>query len=158
MVQGIQACTGEKRGFEWTRCAKMCIYGAVLSGPLNHYWYRLLDQRITAGRSLGWLGHSMDYKKLLLDQVVFAPFIVGAFLASMAVLDGKYKNIKEKLESDFLPTLKLNYYLWPAAQFINFRFVPSHHRVGYVSLVIVGWSCLLSWSTSQSKIKHAKEL
>ena len=29
--------------------------------------------------------------------------------------------------------LKMNYVVWPAAQLINFTFVPPQHRVGYIS-------------------------
>lgn len=32
----------------------------------------------------------------------------------------------------------MNYAVWPAANLINFKFVPPQQRVGYISMVAIG--------------------
>jgi protein Mpv17 len=41
--------------------------------------------------------------------------------------------LRYKLRYDYPQALIANYLLWPAANFINFRFVPLKHRILYVS-------------------------
>ena len=36
-----------------------------------------------------------------------------------------------------MPTIVANYVLWPAAHFVNFRFVPTEHRILYNNCVSV---------------------
>jgi len=36
-----------------------------------------------------------------------------------------------------VPTIVANYVLWPAAHFVNFRFVPTEHRILYNNCVSV---------------------
>jgi len=149
LVQNIQSRGEGKWSHDWARTGKMCFYGAFVVAPLNHYWYKILDRVVRPGRDLGFFGNSANYKKLALDQLFFAPIIISAFFVSMTFLNGKGpKEAVERIKRDIVPTLKLNYCLWPAAQFINFTFVPPQHRVGYVSIVVMFWSCLLSWSAN----------
>ncbi len=63
---------------------------------------------------------------MLADQIVFAPFMISGFFGFTAALEGKSTDqIKAKLKRDWLPALKANYVVWPAAQLINFTFVPQ---------------------------------
>ena len=40
-------------------------------------------------------------------------------------------------QDKLVQTVVANYVLWPAAHFINFRFVPSQHRILYNNVVAV---------------------
>ena len=40
-----------------------------------------------------------------------------------------------------MPTIVANYVLWPAAHFVNFRFVPTEHRILYNNCVSVRSGC-----------------
>ncbi len=63
---------------------------------------------------------------MLVDQLVFAPFMISGFFTFTSALEGKSaEQIKAKLRRDWLPAVKGNYVLWPAAQLINFTFVPQ---------------------------------
>lgn len=44
--------------------------------------------------------------------------------------------------------MKLNYTLWPAAQVVNFAFVPTAWQVVYVSAVSLVWGVILSAKNS----------
>jgi len=55
---------------------------------------------------------------------------------------------KEKLEKNYTSALKGNYIVWPAAQAVNFKFMPLEHRVLFVNVVSIGWNCYLSFLNS----------
>ena len=40
-------------------------------------------------------------------------------------------------QAKLVPTIIANYVLWPAAHFVNFRFVPTEHRILYNNCVSV---------------------
>ena len=40
--------------------------------------------------------------------------------------------------------------LWPAANFVNFRFVPPEQRILYVNAIYIGWVSFLSTMASSS--------
>lgn len=49
-----------------------------------------------------------------------------------------------EMKEKFRPTLMANYVLWPAANLINFAFVPPSQRILYVNVVYVSicsWLC-----------------
>ena len=54
----------------------------------------------------------------------------------MAILEGK--DPKQKLQSTWLEAYKKNCMLWPAIQFVNFKYVPLQHRVLLVNFVSIG--------------------
>jgi protein Mpv17 len=89
---------------------------------------------------------------MLIDQTFFAPFIIASFFTFTTALEGKSPSqIHDKLKENFLPSLKANYFLWPAAQLINFTFVPTHLAVLYVSGVSVVWNTWLCYTSSKGK-------
>jgi len=122
------------------RSLRVAAFGLVLSGPLNHFWYGALE-KIVKGT-----GTRANVAKVALDQTIFAPFILTSFFTAMPVLEGQgleagINNAKAHL----IPALKLNYFVWPAAQAINFRYIPLQHRVGYVSVILCFWNAVISY-------------
>jgi Mpv17 / PMP22 family len=56
--------------------------------------------------------------------------------------------VQTKLTTEMWPMLKNNWKLWPAANFINFAFVPPHLRLLFSNVVAVGWNSWLSNSVT----------
>lgn len=85
------------------------------------------------------MGHPITaIVKTLLDQVLMAPAGIALFFQAMSMLEGHsveeaWQSTKEK----FKPTLMANYVLWPAANLVNFAFVPPAQRILYVNVVYV---------------------
>jgi len=93
----------------------MAFWGVVLVGPSMHYWYSGLDRIVRAPGLRGTL------TKLAVDQTVFAPSIIAAFFTYTSLSEGRgIEGVKERLSQVYLPSLKANYMLWPAANFVNF--------------------------------------
>lgn len=86
--------------------------------------------------------------RVALDQGVFAPIAVGAFLSSMAVLEGG--SVQDKLDKNYKSALTANWMVWPFVQAVNFTFVPLDHRVLFVNVISIGWNCYLSFLNSSS--------
>jgi len=91
----------------------------------------------------------MIVKKILVDQLVAAPFFAITFIYGASLLEGKtmggcWKEFKEKFPTIYL----FDWFIWPPAQYINFSYVSPQYRVLYVNAVTVVWDVFLSY------IKH----
>ncbi|XP_072536036.1 mitochondrial inner membrane protein Mpv17 isoform X1 [Salminus brasiliensis] len=64
------------------RTAKMMSIGFCFVGPVVGGWYKLLDRLVTGGTKRAAL------KKMLIDQVCFAPCFLAAFLGISGTLNG----------------------------------------------------------------------
>jgi len=131
--------------FNFQRCLKMASYGTIL-GPTLHIWYKFLmrtsDKFVSPNRPL-----RQAVVQTVIDQTTWAPVSILLFYSYMNVLEGKSPNeLKQKLRDQFLDTLKMNYYIWPAVQVFNFCFVPLMYRVLFVNCVALFWNAYLSFT------------
>lgn len=137
----------ERRGLAehdvW-RTTKMMSIGFFFVGPVIGGWYKVLD-RLVVGET-----KSAAMKKMLVDQLCFAPSFLAAFLGISGALNGLTvdENIT-KLKRDYSDALISNYYLWPPVQIANFYFTPLHHRLAVVQIVAIGWNSYLTWKANK---------
>lgn len=67
---------------DWGRTARFALVGAVVVAPALHVWYGVL---------LRWLPGNAPttvVKRVALDQLLFAPAFLAAFLSTVMLLDG----------------------------------------------------------------------
>ncbi|XP_058611106.1 protein Mpv17 isoform X2 [Onychostoma macrolepis] len=122
----------------------MMSIGFFFVGPVVGGWYKVLDKLVTGGTGGAAL------KKMLVDQVGFAPCFLGAFLGISGALNGlTVEENVTKLKRDYMDALVSNYYLWPPVQIANFYFIPLHHRLAVVQVVAVAWNSYLSWKANK---------
>lgn len=114
-------------------------------GPAATTWYGFLARRVGAGPRWGRWGRAGLH--VAADQAAFAPAMIAVFLSSMAALEGE--PAQARLQAAYLPALRANWAVWPAAQALNFALVPPQFRVLVVNLVSVGWNCYLSFLNSR---------
>lgn len=136
-MQRIEAKQGMK-AFEWdaARTCRMCLYGGVWMAPFLHSWYKLLELH-TKGRLL---------LTLVLDQTIAAPMNLFAFFTIVTLAEtGDMAQLALRLRERYLPTLLSLWCVWPAVQFVNFKFVPLPKRVLVVNGVGTLWSIYLSY-------------
>lgn len=121
----------------------MGVVGLII-GPVLRTWYLTLD-RIVPGAA-----KTAGFKKMLLDQSLFAPVMICFFFGVTETLAGKrLRDIKEMLQERYTDALITNYKIWPLAQTLNFTFVPIQHRVGFVQIVAIFWNAYMSWMTNK---------
>jgi protein Mpv17 len=83
---------------DWGRVSRMSLVGFVF-GPLNHGWYTFLD-RVLRGRTLGTI-----VRKVLADQLVFAPTMICSFFITICTLEGVHvRETMKELQLKFWST------------------------------------------------------
>lgn len=107
-------------------------------GPVLHCWYGALDRV--------FFGRLSVIKKLLCDQIMFAPFFNGAFVVGVGSLEGEsFQKVKSALQEKLWPSMKANWTLWPAAQVVNFALIPKAWQMLYVNFVGFTWNIILTY-------------
>ncbi|KFY36006.1 hypothetical protein V494_05399 [Pseudogymnoascus sp. VKM F-4513 (FW-928)] len=139
--------------FDFERLSRFVGYGCMIA-PVQFKWFQFLSRSfpITKGSALG-----PALKRVAFDQLIFAPFGLCLFFTAMTVAEGgRKKQVMHKLQDMFVPTLKANYVLWPAVQILNFRVIPIHFQLPFVSTIGIAWTAYLSLTNSAEDAKEAK--
>lgn len=139
---------------------QMFIVGAI-SGPPHHVFYKWLDKLIPKATTMAVV------KKIGLDQLIFSPVCIFLFFYGAGLVEGHpVRDCTEELRQKFWTVYKVrrvveggvvlwdlndgnrffqtDWTVWPAAQFINFYFLPPHYRVLYVNVVTTLYNVFLS--------------
>jgi hypothetical protein len=96
--------------FDFERLTRFMSYGFLMA-PLQFVWF---------GRLTKWFPLTPKsstvpaLKRVLADQLIFAPVGLSCFFTFMTVAEGGGRHdIVRKLKDVYLPTLRANYLLWP---------------------------------------------
>ncbi|XP_038618676.1 peroxisomal membrane protein 2 [Tachyglossus aculeatus] len=137
----------EKRGRKEKRSQSLelsgplryAIFGFLFTGPLSHFFYQSMEQRIPAAVPLAMVG------RLLLDRLVFAPVFLLLFFFVMNLLEGQnLATFSKKMRTGYWKALKTNWKVWTPVQFININYVPVQFRVLFANLVALFWYAYLA--------------
>uniref|UniRef100_A0A1A9ZB94 Mitochondrial inner membrane protein Mpv17 n=1 Tax=Glossina pallidipes TaxID=7398 RepID=A0A1A9ZB94_GLOPL len=111
----------ELKEIDFGRTLKYASLGIVYVGPLLKGWYKYLDVIVTEKNTK----FVRAAKKMLIDQSIMAPMLNLTLIPLVGmVMNQSYDTIKNHMKYDYSEILKKNYILWPAAQLINFGFIP----------------------------------
>uniref|UniRef100_A0A6A7G3A5 Mpv17-like protein 2 n=2 Tax=Hirondellea gigas TaxID=1518452 RepID=A0A6A7G3A5_9CRUS len=126
--------------YDWARTGRLFTVG-LIAGPPHHFFYIFLDKFYprTDAKTV--------FKKIMIDQIIAAPFFAFIFFTGTGLLEGKmWKDCLEEFKQKFPAVYLFDWCLWPPSQAINFMWVPSQYRVLYVNAVTVIWDVFLSYT------------
>ncbi|KAH8355768.1 hypothetical protein KR200_000930, partial [Drosophila serrata] len=125
--------------YDTDRMYRMFVAGA-LQGPLHHFVYNWMD-RIMPARTMKNI-----VKKILIDQLFMSPACILIFFYSICYLEGQtLEDSNEELISKFPYVYMLDWMTWPAAQYINFRYLETKYRVSFVNICTAVYNVLMSY-------------
>lgn len=132
-----------KDRINWQRTANFTLINLVFVPPMVHYWYGFLSTRILGA------GVVPTLKRVALDQFIFAPLFIPAFLFASFFLEGKLDQLPNKLRADWFSTVIMNYKVWIPAQLVNFSVVPPQLRVLWGNFIGFFWNIYFSGSINK---------
>ena len=110
----------EKKDYNFNRTKTFFMMGTLYVAPILHVSYsKILPALVPEVTAVGAL------KKLALDQLIAAPLIILFFYPAINLVEGKpLSSAITDLKGKYVPTMITNYQIWPAANLVNFMFVP----------------------------------
>ncbi|KAL7839222.1 hypothetical protein SRHO_G00258800 [Serrasalmus rhombeus] len=118
---------------------RFAVYGLVITGPVSHYFYHLLEALFPATEPYCML------KRLLLERLIIAPAFLLLFFVVMNALEGKTAaDLQDKMKTRFWTALKMNWKVWTPFQFININYVPVQFRVLFANMIALFWYAYLA--------------
>ena len=127
------------------RTVRLSLYAALVWAPATHYWFRFLEYVFPGD------GLLVAVKRMLLDQSLYAPLVIGSLFLVVGSLEGlSLRAVLAKTRDGFLPTLSRNWLLWPAAQIVLQGFVPIQHRIFVANCINLPWTAYLAYRAAQT--------
>lgn len=144
-----EGLTGEKktRSIDWTRTARAAVYGGMVFAPLaSKFWYPFLQ------RVQGSTPRRTALKRMAFDQLGFAPLVgIPLYFTCLGIMENRSSTeIKEHVANNYQPTLLANWSVWPAFQYVNFRYMPADYRLLTVNTISIAWNTFLSVMNSRN--------
>lgn len=134
-----QRIVDAEAGLVWRTTIAFAAIGGCYTGPLTHYFYRWLETVVPSN-----IPYAKVYR-VLLDRFVFAPpYLLGVYYL-LTILEGKgHSGAVQRIKETFWATLKMNWKIWTAFQYVNINFVPAQFRVLFASAVAFFWTVYLA--------------
>ncbi|KAI8997522.1 hypothetical protein BDB01DRAFT_771437 [Pilobolus umbonatus] len=151
--------------WDYMRTLRFAAYNFCVA-PLGGKWYIFLDKYFpmpvitntvskAVQNQLMRQSNKMAIKRMVTDQMLFAPAGLVVFFTAMGFSEGGgWDGVKEKFRDAYAPALIANYKIWPLVQLVNFKFMPLQYRLPFVSSLGVLWNAYLSWLNNASKMEE----
>lgn len=130
-----QAIDSGVEGVRWRRVMAMAAVGAVLTAPMFHFLYEVLEGTLPVAGAVRRRNLALQ---LLVDQGVAGPVWLVAFFGVLDTMESgrvRVAEIGKSLRRDFFTSLKLTWAVYPALQLVSFAYLPSNMRVLWMGLI-----------------------
>ena len=88
--------------------------------------------------------------KVAADQLIFTPITASSLFFLTTLLEGKsVQSAREKVEERLLPTLKMNWCIWPFIQAVKLSVVPPAWRILVINAACIPWLAFVSWMANK---------
>jgi len=136
------------------KAAKMAVYGLLVSAPLSHYLFGVL-QKTFEGKS----SFRDKIRQILASNLLISPIQVAVFLASMAIINGatSLKDIIKSVKLGFLPAMRISWLVSPISMTVAQKLVPVELWVPFFSLVQFTLGTYMNVRVKAMRIAAAKK-
>lgn len=116
-----------KTEWDWKRTAFRTGWSMAISAPVGHYWMVGLDRMIKG------TGVWSTIAKVGVDQFLFSPVVSSVFFGSYAIVhDGATPaEAWQTIKSDVPKATMASASVWPAVNFVKFKYIPLDMRIPY---------------------------
>ncbi|RIA87263.1 hypothetical protein C1645_777687 [Glomus cerebriforme] len=127
-----KARENEQNVFIDEKILKMALYGFLVSGPLNHLLFEMLN-KLFKNRT----GDSAKLMQILTSQLIITPIQNTVYLIAMAVIGGirSPDQIRKTVTGSLWPIMRLSWIVSPMAMAFAQRFLPPQLWVPFFNLV-----------------------
>ena len=145
LCQQIEKTKNKDKKYDVMRTIKQGSFG-FMATPYLHMQFCIIMPWLFRGK-----GAANAIKSVVYDQLIGAPIFTSLFFIYLDMNSGKNLNesVKE-LEKKLMPTLYMNWKIWPTIMLINFSLVPVPYRVLYANIAGMFWSAYLSSAQNSS--------
>jgi protein Mpv17 len=141
---------GRVMNLNWKRVGTMLIYGTLIQGPMNYYWYRALSKHVDG--KYGARKTKEIFHKVCVDQFFMGPTQLILYITFCTTVE-KMLNRKQvtaqavgqKINSKFMNMFLVDLSIWPMIQSLNFAFVNPKYQSVVVNSVSVGYNAILTY-------------
>ncbi|GMK59340.1 hypothetical protein CspeluHIS016_0703550 [Cutaneotrichosporon spelunceum] len=156
IAQGVNAAISYKQhgrcdSWDAARTARFAAFGFAM-GPFVGKWLIGLDRVFPLPKT----GSAVPavVKRVLADQLVFAPAGLATFLTFMGLAERKsMPEIKTKFDDVYMMALKANWSVWPLFQAVNFSIIPLPYRLPAQQGAGILWTVFLSMVNARQDVK-----
>ncbi|XP_076470413.1 mpv17-like protein isoform X2 [Babylonia areolata] len=139
-----------KNHVDWSKTARIATTGTCVMAPLMYNWIHFAE-RLFPGSSM-----KMILKKVIAEQICFAPIAITSFYSTTSILEGK--PVWPELKSKYKQTFLVGLCYWPFAQMLNFRFVPHHYKPLAVACFSFVWTIFLCFMKEDNGSKQGEKV
>lgn len=146
MLRTSSSTVQDYKSYDFRRLSLFMVWG-VVQAFLQYGWYAILNDVYSEDNLF-----LSALKRVLSDQLCYSPLckstlhfttqqssniilaLAAFFVYTTIVIDrGDLDSVNAKLRAKYLPTLVVNYAVWPLTQFINFLLLPRALQVPFAS-------------------------
>ncbi|ORZ00260.1 hypothetical protein BCR43DRAFT_484913 [Syncephalastrum racemosum] len=134
-LSGLQELTAQKlsgvKKFD-KRIFQMAAYGLLVSGPLNHLLYEIMN-KIFAGKT----GKQAKIGQLLFSNLVISPTMNTVYISAMTILAGarSFDQVKNAVKNGLLSMQRVSWVISPLAMIFAQNFLPQFTWVPFFNIL-----------------------
>ncbi|KAI8884687.1 hypothetical protein K501DRAFT_217133 [Backusella circina FSU 941] len=156
VLNGLQELTAQKlSGTKLDkRIIQMAAYGLLVSGPLNHFLYEVMN-KVFAGKT----GTQVKVGQLLFSNLIISPIMNSVYLTAMAMMAGVRSpaQLKANIKNRLLSMQKVSWVVSPLAMIFAQNFIPQQMWVPFFNVVAFTFGTYMNTMIKRRLIKEAKE-
>ena len=118
-------------GLDVARVGRWAVFGFLLQGPWNHFFYNILDGALPPTAEPFT---SITFEKVAIDQFVQAPVFTAVIFVFFSIVEGRGLNAaKKQINEELFQVLLKNWLIFLPATVINLAFLPNELRVLFLN-------------------------